>query len=361
MFPIVLPLITAGTNLLGNALGLLASNKQADAALKAQRETNQTNIDLQQAQNDFNYRMWQETNQYNSLSSQVDRARQAGFNPNVVLSNSSTTSPVQQNTLPSINSGSDILMQSGLNQMQAFQGMGLSAGNLIDNIMKINQIDDIKASAEGKKIDNSYKPAQYEVQIKEANKQIDTLDATIKSILVSIEKTKAEIKRTNAETENIDSQTTAQDIRNVNLFSIETEQLHLLRQQILNISEETRFIGYNAKTGRISANAQREQSRIAGRLASANIDLLNKSGLKVDAETKKIYQDCIQSYWQGNYTKAQYEWQQFSNRVRNHNGSKYYADTEKEINDVNIAEGVSRTAKNVVSTATSVVDAIKPW
>lgn len=357
----ILPLITAGTNILGNALGLLSANKQADAALQAQRETNQTNIELQQAQNDFNYRMWQESNQYNSLSSQVDRAREAGLNPNVVLSHSLATSPVQQNTLPSLNSGSDILMQAGLNQMQAFQGIGMSASNLIDNIMKVNQIDDIKASAEGKKIDNSYKPAQYEVQIKEANKQIDTLDATIKSILENIEKTKAEIKKTNVESEYIDSQTTAQDIRNLNLFSIETEQLHLLRQQILNISEETRFIGYNAKTGRISATALREQSLIAGRLANANIDLLNKTGLKVDAETKKIYQDCIQSYWEGNYTKAQYEWQQFSNRVRNHNGSKYYADTEKEINDVNIAEGVSRTANNVVKTATSVVDAIKPW
>ena len=365
MVLIISAIVGGVTNLLGNALGYLSTKNASSAALQANRETNLANMQLQQQANDFNFRMWQENNAYNSLSSQVERAQQAGFSPNVVLNNGSYSNPVTQSSLPSLNSGSDILMQSGANAAQLLSGMGNSVSQTIDNALKLSQIDDFKQTATGKEIENQYKPELLTVQIKQIYKNIDQIDATINNILAEIEKKGAEVEKINKDSQLVDSQVTAQDIKNTNLFAIDTETLNLLRQQILSVSENTRFIGYNARTNRISANAQSQQAQIASKLATANIGLLEKTGLKVDAETKKLYQDSVSSYWQGKQTQAQYYWQKFSNNVRDINGAKYYADTERDINSANLTESTSRTAKNAVETATTatktLLDVIKPW
>ena len=50
-------------------------------------ENNQTQIDLWNQQKEYDYKMWQENNAYNSPSAQVERLKAAGINPALALSN----------------------------------------------------------------------------------------------------------------------------------------------------------------------------------------------------------------------------------------------------------------------------------
>ena len=60
------------------------ANKEMNA------ENNQTQIDLWNAQKEYDYKMWQENNAYNAPTAQVQRLKDAGINPALALSNIST-------------------------------------------------------------------------------------------------------------------------------------------------------------------------------------------------------------------------------------------------------------------------------
>ncbi len=57
------------------------ANKEMNA------ENNQTQIDLWNQQKEYDYKMWQENNAYNTPSAQVQRLKDAGINPALALSN----------------------------------------------------------------------------------------------------------------------------------------------------------------------------------------------------------------------------------------------------------------------------------
>lgn len=61
---------------------LIDSGKASDyVGLLAQQSANKTNIQLAQMNNDFNERMWNQNNEYNTPSAQVQRLIDAGINP----------------------------------------------------------------------------------------------------------------------------------------------------------------------------------------------------------------------------------------------------------------------------------------
>ena len=83
------------------AIGGISSAISAHKASQSVDRTNQTNIELQKQQNEFNERMWEKNNEYNSLAQQKYRALQAGFNPAILSGqNSVSATPVVQQSLP---------------------------------------------------------------------------------------------------------------------------------------------------------------------------------------------------------------------------------------------------------------------
>lgn len=76
------------------------ATNQANKDMNA--ENNQTQIDLWNQQKEYDYKMWQENNAYNTPSAQVQRFKDAGINPALALSNigsgSSNSSAGGQNT-----------------------------------------------------------------------------------------------------------------------------------------------------------------------------------------------------------------------------------------------------------------------
>ena len=74
------------------AQGILGLGSTALASHQAQKSTdatNRANKELVEMQNQFNEKMWNKNNEYNSLAQQKYRALQAGFNPAIFWSVSS--------------------------------------------------------------------------------------------------------------------------------------------------------------------------------------------------------------------------------------------------------------------------------
>lgn len=92
--PVVGTIANVGSSLLGSILNFFGIGDSNEAALKAMREQNQ-----------WAYKMWKESNEYNSPSAQMARLRAAGINPALAYTNgiqntanaaSETASPAQQ-------------------------------------------------------------------------------------------------------------------------------------------------------------------------------------------------------------------------------------------------------------------------
>lgn len=81
------------------------SNRDINAATNKSNKDiadayNANQVQLQNDMNVFNKKMWDLNNQYNSPTQQLQRAAEAGINPNVVFGQPVAASPVQQTSIP---------------------------------------------------------------------------------------------------------------------------------------------------------------------------------------------------------------------------------------------------------------------
>lgn len=94
---------SAGSSLLGGIFGASSQSSANSANLAAVRETNKANYQIAQMNNEFNEKQtdkmlawqrkqWEDTNAYNSASSQVQRLKAAGLNPYLMTNGGSAGS-----------------------------------------------------------------------------------------------------------------------------------------------------------------------------------------------------------------------------------------------------------------------------
>lgn len=119
--------IQGGSAVLGTVLGGIFGNKSQNSAnaanLQINRENNAFNERMMQKQLDYNTDMWNKQNAYNAPSSQVQRLKEAGLNPYLMMSNGN-----QIGTASSANSAS-MASASGNANMQGFDpSSGISNG-----------------------------------------------------------------------------------------------------------------------------------------------------------------------------------------------------------------------------------------
>lgn len=109
-------IINFGTTQFGNALNAKRNYKYARK--------------LQDAQNQYNYKMWQENNAYNAPSAQVERLRDAGINPMLAVTNGQ-------------------LQNASQGQVQASQGsLNLDQGNVAPADYASNYLNTLSTNAE---------------------------------------------------------------------------------------------------------------------------------------------------------------------------------------------------------------------
>lgn len=87
------------TNEMNRAIAEQTNRVNADIA----RNTNASNIQMNEENNQLQMRLQREMNEYNSITGQLERAKEAGVNPNAVVQG--TLSGNTQSTLPSVQAG----------------------------------------------------------------------------------------------------------------------------------------------------------------------------------------------------------------------------------------------------------------
>lgn len=111
-------IIEGGSAVLGSALGGIFGNKSQNSAnaanLQINRENNAFNERMMNKQDALNYEAWKRQNEYNTPSAQVQRLKEAGLNPYLMMSNGN-----QIGTASSQNSSS-MASASGNPNMQAY-------------------------------------------------------------------------------------------------------------------------------------------------------------------------------------------------------------------------------------------------
>lgn len=128
-------LITGGASLLSSVFGGLfgksSSNAAADAALQAQRETNQTNLQLAREQNEWNLAQWNRENAYNTPANQKKLLMDAGLNP--VLAQGNFTPANQLTSADLANQSADGAVQAANLRAQGGQMFGSSIASGVKN------------------------------------------------------------------------------------------------------------------------------------------------------------------------------------------------------------------------------------
>ena len=132
-------------------LGLGSSVNASHQAQKSTDATNRSNKELVEMQNQFNEKMWNKNNEYNSLAQQKYRALQAGFNPAILTGqNSVPATPVVQQGIAHQQSNAQTIMagnQQALSAMDLFNS-ALVKGQQAKNLQSDAKLKEVKTDIE---------------------------------------------------------------------------------------------------------------------------------------------------------------------------------------------------------------------
>lgn len=147
----ILPaLVLGGAALAGGIAGGLFNRSSQGSA-------NKTNVQLAREQQQFEQKMVQEQNEYNSPVNQMKRYAEAGLNPNLVYSQGN---PGNQTSIPSYQRAN---VQPA--QFNFQQDMANAVSTIYNNLQAVAQIRKANADARSTEIDNQIKLGSWENQI----------------------------------------------------------------------------------------------------------------------------------------------------------------------------------------------------
>ena len=157
---------------------------------RQRQETMDFNAQQSQMQRDFEERMWQQTNEYNSPSALMQRLRAAGINPAMVMS-----SGVLSGSQATIPSGSEATMSGGVGFAPQ--------GSLVDLLKLPSEIEKNKAQAENLGARTETEDALRDARLRALSVGADKLQADVKNISSMIEQRVHQNALTDAEKNNI--------------------------------------------------------------------------------------------------------------------------------------------------------------
>lgn len=143
--------------IIGGAAALAGGLVGAFTNRKSQKDANRTNIQLAREQQQFEERMVQQQNEYNSPAAQMQRYAQAGLNPNLVYTQGN---PGNQTSIPSYQRAN---VQPA--QFNFQQDMSNAVAQVYNNLQAVAQIRKANADARSTEIDNQIKLGSWENQI----------------------------------------------------------------------------------------------------------------------------------------------------------------------------------------------------
>ena len=168
-----IPLIGQGINAVGGLIQGHYNRKTArentDKTILANKNMAEyaysKDLEMWNKSNQYNYERWQEQNLYNSPSSQMQRYKEAGLNPNLIYGTG--TSSAGNTSLPST---SQTAKYQAPRQEYNYQpnNFGAVLGQYQDTRMKSAQIDNIKEQTQTQTLENALRSGRIESQLTEA-------------------------------------------------------------------------------------------------------------------------------------------------------------------------------------------------
>lgn len=191
-------IIGAGSSLVGNIFGAFSQS----SANKANKEINQMNNEfnerMMQKQMDYNTMMWNKQNVYNSPEAQVQRLKDAGLNPYMMMNGGSAGNASSAGSTSMASASSAAPQQaflpdfSGIPQsiLMAKQGKNIeedTRSKIIDNqtrsMRNMEEIANIVAKTQGQKIQNKLSQVQYSYADEMAMVQLANQKASLNNLL----------------------------------------------------------------------------------------------------------------------------------------------------------------------------------
>lgn len=175
--------ISAAGNVAGSIIGGLFGNYQAgkDREFNAEEAQKQREWSTQErlAAQEYNLDMWNKQNEYNKPTAQLQRAMDAGINPNSLFGNSSIAGNADSAPKSSVGGGASASYNSGLApaMMSAGSALGVNTANMLNALAERNQkvydlsYDQMTQDQRIKILEGTYKQIMADVGLKDANEQ----------------------------------------------------------------------------------------------------------------------------------------------------------------------------------------------
>lgn len=285
-----LPAVIAAVGAVGAGLiSASSSKKSADTSLQAQRETNETNIQLASENRSWQERMINQQNEYNSPESQMERYREAGINPYMAMAEGNVSSGAQmsvpQQDAPQVQSPAGILMQAGQLQasiiQQTWKDTIAAASQAFDVLKTQSETYGVQAQTAATDAERRYLNAQTE--------QINSLLGS------QLTKLNVDIARQRNETElsSLEISKAKFDINMMNLYGEDNARnaSGLLEAQMINELKKSGFI--DAQTGLMLSNVTLNSAKINEIASVVARNYAETYKLKVEAGTMAQIQQFV--------------------------------------------------------------------
>lgn len=189
-----------------------AQNKQNQLWQEQQNKHNQLwQESMVDKQNQWNEMMWNRTNDYNSPSAQLQRAKDAGINPNFVVGgNIATAQPMTSSSAPSATLPSANL-PSGSSPSGSVASLSNSNpwnfGDIADSILKLTQAKKTKEETKTQMTYNQFASRIHEMGLKQSESEIAKSYSDISVNDQKIQNMQNEVAKNLASIENINADT----------------------------------------------------------------------------------------------------------------------------------------------------------
>lgn len=293
---------------ISNLFGAHSQNQSVDKQLAAAREeaekTRKWQTSEREAQNDWNYKLWQANNEYNTPAAVQARLKAAGINPDLYATNGALQ-------------GSSIQAQGGhtpsgpvadTSAMNRYMPLGAVASQAIADSALSAQVAKTSAETEGQKHTNDILSSDASFRDAFNQGQLDTIESTIlvngskinlndsqasqarsmvEQINASISKIKSEIDLLVSNAADVDSRIWERHVRVALDSFIEHGKLKVMQGQ-LGVSKERLKLAFQELAGKLPLMKSDEKRNQA---LSSFYETL---GFKVSAEADRLRFDLLQ-------------------------------------------------------------------
>lgn len=261
-------LIGAGASLLGNIFGSNSNKSINQTNLKIAQMNNEFNERMLQKQMDYNTQMWNAQNEYNTPANQVQRLKDAGLNPSLMMGQGQTgTASAAGGVTPPTAQG--VTMHP---YQPDFSGIGQAAQTYVAMQLEKSKVQSQNALTDAQ-TQQMYIENQYRAQ-----------------------KLLAEIAQKSANTRNVQAKTAYQTIENSMRKQMLGAEYALTQKQIQSVEQQTKLQMVNTllMSKELATYDERTRVAIANQSADTLVKLAQKQ-LSVEQAKREIAETLISS------------------------------------------------------------------